>query len=366
MLKVVTAIKAVDNLVALIDIRRDDFLIKWRLSDLCNYHCSYCIRNNRGGDKRKPYNRAELLSTEDKLCEVSKNIKRMLQGLPYHHVKVSVIGGEPSIFNLERIFSGLTGVVAQIYITTNLSREAEYYNRLFDFGEKNNIKITICGSFHPDFTTIDDFFGKVDSIVEKNMDYFSCEIVSNIFNQDVVKQFRQRCIYLGVDYKIEKDLINTQYIDYIMQESSFRRREPYYLSYGGEGGITFYKARPSNQDVIDVTNARYVAFFSDGSCELFGSRNEFLTKMCKNNGNMIQTGEKYYCTHSNNFINILYDKVVGRRSAGTSCRESIDIKEFNVLPIEDSMCSGGCINCSLCGSMSIAKDLGFLKFDYNL
>ena len=115
------------DIKSITDLDNSDFIIKWRMTEMCNADCSYCIRKNRHvgviSERLKEQNR--------RLCEVAKEISRMIDSTDFHNVKIDLIGGEVSILDLEKICGNFTaGKIKRINLTTNLLKPVDYYKNL--------------------------------------------------------------------------------------------------------------------------------------------------------------------------------------------------------------------------------------------
>ena len=117
------------DIISITDLDNSDFIIKWRMTEMCNADCSYCIRKSRHVGVIP-----ERLKEQDgRLCEVAKEISRMIDSTDFHNVKIDLIGGEVSILDLEKICGNFTaGKIKRINLTTNLLKPVEYYKNLCD------------------------------------------------------------------------------------------------------------------------------------------------------------------------------------------------------------------------------------------
>ena len=111
-------IRTVENLLC----DRDTFDIRWHVTSICNYDCSFCIQGNR----QAHHAQAEGESPEMRR-QVCSALRRLIEGLTaYRSVKVSLIGGEVTILpDSARILESLAlsrfpGEIA-FDITTNFS-----------------------------------------------------------------------------------------------------------------------------------------------------------------------------------------------------------------------------------------------------
>ena len=69
------------------------FTIKWRLTDWCNYRCSYCLRKFKGQDS---------ILNENKILTTAVYVNRLVDEAGMD-VKLNLIGGEITFLNLKKI-----------------------------------------------------------------------------------------------------------------------------------------------------------------------------------------------------------------------------------------------------------------------
>lgn len=350
------------------------FIVKWRLTDQCNYECIYCIRRLKNLHS-KLYDNTKSLSTEE-LCNIAEDISDLVENrCGLNEVKIELIGGEPSILDLHSICKSLmknNTKVKTIHMTTNLSRDKEYYISLIKLLNDNCINLTITASFHYEYAALEEYFDKANSINNeiKNLhDYkntINCEIVSGKFNQDTVEKFYNKCKEYELNYKIETDLVHKdgEFIKYKYDGSSLVNNNYIYYKYENDE-LSFYvgKSNDEETDYIPCKDARYLIIYEDDTTELVSMRNKLFSlknNLINNDKLNIYTGHRlylpkdtYYCTSGYGFIDILYDKI-------TSCRYNgpIDIKDFNSIYIKK--CNGG-YSCSFCGNLSLSKDINLLN-----
>ena len=332
---------------------RNMFVLKWRLSDECNYRCSYCLRSIHRDLRDEKQDEASL-------CKTGTAITNMLNKADFiSEVKIDAIGGEPSILNLHKIFSYLVKdnkKIRHINLTTNLSQKADYYTSLFKMLADNNIRLTITASFHPEFVKMDKYFEKVKAVADViTKDNINCEIVSRVDNQDMVKEFYDICVKNGYDYKIEKD-VKEKIPEELFVKSSIKNE--YYYKYNKKSKTVEWSME--KKDGFELCDGRYLLLFENADPEVCKTRNEFY--QMKDIDVIIPPNHidpsGFYCTNSVNFINVLYDKITSCRELG----ERIPVEDFEIYTLEESMCPYGGRNgsCSICGSLSIAKYLSLL------
>lgn len=315
------------SLIRLENLDPYDFIIKWRMTEMCNIRCSYCLHSVH--DDNRVIDTELLHKQEERLCVVADKLNALIDRTRFKNVKIDFIGGEVTLFDLKKIISNFhTSKLKRINITTNLMREKEYYIGLAEFCTGLGISLTLTASFHYEFQDIDVYFDKVSSIKDL-VDIFACEMVSTADNQDLCREFDERCKDIDVDYMIEADL---------RMESENARRE----------GLITASRKPKK-------GMRYKAYFSDGSCEEYETRNKFLydasiKENCRQK--MIET-KGFFCTNTYDYFYLDFDMAAGRTESSDSCTNRIPIEEFKI--IEPRMCPHS--RCTLCGHQSIWRKI---------
>lgn len=286
----------------------DMCVIKWRLTDVCNYSCSYCIR--RPLIKEIHNAQFDFNTCMTAIPDVIRICNELYQ-LHNKPIKIDLIGGEISVFpKLNKFISLLFSCspVSKINITTNLSQPIDYYTELVEIADKYNKKISITASFHPEFTQLDCFMEKAKVLHNMLDTSFKCETVITDCNLQV-DDFIAKCNEIGCRYMCEEDLLDTN-----------KRGK----------SVKNYK----------VGN-RYLVTLDDGTEKYFTTRNEVI-KTYGEDGIAINT-QNCKCTRDYNYVYLEQDKAI-------PCRWCIPIEEYHVNPTMRD-CTAG--SCTLCGHMSI-------------
>jgi len=135
-----------------------DFIVKWRVTYACNYHCSYCYQNERCNKNfERPFD----------LIETAKKIDDLIKRVGAKKPMIMMIGGEASLLPLNEI-KWTTN--PDIHITTNFSAPIEYYNSIPD--------LELCTSYHHEYNTPEAFYNKFKQLNVKN------KFVEMVYNDD--------------------------------------------------------------------------------------------------------------------------------------------------------------------------------------
>ncbi|WP_147612336.1 radical SAM protein [Treponema pectinovorum] len=297
-----------------------DFIIKWRMTNSCNAHCSYCIR-------AKYTQQPEDLEEENKKLEkVATKLNLLIESLPQTRIKIDAVGGEVTILDLKKIFSKIPSKkLKRVSITTNLKRNAEYYIELSKF-----IPLSMTASFHAEIQNLQTYIAKIKRIKEEGkLHYLNCETVSTTQNAELVNSFIKQCEALDVFYMVEPDR---------RKENDSERKSFNYIA-------------KSNKP----RNVRYTVVFSDGTEKKYYVRSDFLAEFnchycCY--GRFVPTKD-LYCSCGYDYLYIKIDKAVGRKEGFAGCDNGMEIEEFKPLP-KPAKCISDM--CSLCGTMSLTDD----------
>lgn len=303
---------------SVIDLNSSDSTIKWRMTQVCNYKCSYCIHWGRAVK--------DNIKEDERLCNIAiEGINKLCNQLP-GTVKIDMLGGEVTLMDLPSIISQLTSPKLKfINITTNLSRDIKYYQHLAEVCHEKEIVLSMTGSYHEEYTDIDEFFKKA-AIINKTDTLFKVEMVSTIENQDKVRHFIKLCEQYRLTYLVDRDV----------------RKKDINLIVG------------SSED----KPLRYVVTRDDGTIEQYKARSEFVSG--KDNisdewGACIPT-TGMYCTRDCDYVYIERHVVQGRneRIPEVGCRSRMSLAAYK-LRKEPQVCNNP-KGCSLCGHTSIARD----------
>ena len=251
--------------------------IKLRLTDYCNYRCSYCIR-------RKTIEQEGCMLDDENCLKYIDDYNRIIDELRNRTnkpVKVDLIGGEVTILPyLADLIHALQ--CDRINITTNLSRPLPIDSRM-----------SVTASFHPEYTDLDTFFEKARYYNGKYKQ-FKVETVS-CSNSTHIEEFIRRAKQNNIQYMVEEDLLDTSKRG---RSCSSRKSKPRYLVNG----------------------------------EYYNTRNEYLKKYGENGWGVMITNE--YCSRDVDYVYIEQGEV-------SSCTKLIPIKDFHVADYHKCYRGGG-------------------------
>ena len=276
-------------------------VIKWRLTDFCNYHCSYCIRRPIADPHTLEEDMSKSLNAVDEVVRIAERLNYRF-GVP---VKIDLIGGEVSCSDVTKEIVkklGFSDAIGKINITTNLSRNIDWYTDLIENSKK---KISITASFHPEEADLKTYLNK--ALILSKLCQFKCETV---ITQEAthIDEFVNFCEQNKIYYMCEENLF----------DESLRGQ-----------------ARRNTKQ-----NYRYLVKTDEGN-KYFYTRNEFI-KQYAEDGIAFNT-QGYKCT-------MWYDYVYVDRATVISCMGKVPIEKFKLL-MKEHACPRG--KCSLCGHLSL-------------
>ena len=302
----------------------DLFVIKWRITHSCNLTCSYCAHEKY----RETYN--ENCYIQKKLEDTAKDISKLLDGIIQNKVKIDLIGGEPTIYNIIKILDNISSSkLKRIQITTNFTRPLSYYKELAEYLNTRNIELSLTASFHYQFFDMDIYFEKVKQLKDL-CTIFCCEMVSTIENQDLVKIFENKCLELDVDFLIDADTRSraSAYRNTLYSSNRRKNKNPRYKAVlEDEQGNKFSRTYLTRNDLFHDININ----------QIHNSR-LFYTK-------------GFYCSVGFNYIYIEFNKIACKTKENPFCYNRISIPDFK--QIKPFKCETE--KCTLCGNMNLTK-----------
>lgn len=109
----------------------DRMSIWWSISRACNFRCPYCCQTNKTAKKVD-------------VNKVSKHLRSLMEKSKYNKFQISLLGGEPVLFDLETIIKNLSSDKwsLNVDLLTNLSlKDADYYKKLQTLHPNTKVKI---------------------------------------------------------------------------------------------------------------------------------------------------------------------------------------------------------------------------------
>lgn len=320
-----------DKIKAVIDIKGlCTSSIKWRLTDCCNYRCSYCIRH---AWTNKPQDLSKRNEDNDLMLKTAPEIGRIINEMP-GKVKLDLIGGEISLLDLPKLFEILFSICGnklfRINITTNMSASAEYYTNLCTIVYEHGAELGITCSFHNEFISLQDFINKFSQIKSPtNQKGIRAELVSHLFNQELVREFIDICEERGFTYFVERDLNADPEVKKQLLIGTNKKKDN-----------------------------RYKIITEDNEEIYLKTRNMLISGEATNFTHYLNVKD-YYCTRDYDYVYIEKDKHFGR-IGDSDCKQIEDVFYFHPLSEPKPCVKGGC---TLCGHMSVSLDKDLIKIN---
>jgi len=308
--------------------------IKWRMTDDCNYDCSYCIRKIT---KWREHQSLDNYKKDEENClSICSEVARVIKELP-GWVKLDLIGGEPSLLDLhsilEKLFKECGEKLKRVNLTTNMTMSADYYNDLTQLCYNYGSEIGITCSWHGDFISLDEFIEKFSKIKSPtNQKGIRIEAVSRVNNQEEIQRLIDICEKNNYSYFIERDFFADKKIQpTLICKASKQKKDRYKI-------ITW-----SDEEL------------------LFKTRNEFLTSDTYDTPYPTYKCSPYYCSRDYDYVYIEYTNHMGRVSNPENCKDLQPLANFH--PLREPLKCAKTIDgyCTLCGQISLSKEVDLLK-----
>ena len=142
-------------------------VIRWQVTSLCNYQCDFCIQGSR-----ETHFLAAKEESIEKRNEITEDLVRYIETKvsPRTAVELYLIGGEVTILkDFREIVSRFVNCAFKghiiIYLTTNLSRDLDYFSSLCElFKGKRNRTFNLHASYYINYISPDAFKSKVSGL----------------------------------------------------------------------------------------------------------------------------------------------------------------------------------------------------------
>lgn len=213
----------------------NSFFIKWYMTDWCNYHCPYCLQASHTKDSIKVdmddiLTKAEGINHLVKVSNVTKPIFFRL------------IGGEPTLFDIEKILKVFNFKISNVGIVTNFFRPIDYFKSLYIYCINNGMKLNLTLSHHPENIN---FFNKAMELttwcIENNLNTpeinvvvtedFDTEFVDKYIEKGLthIRAVRERTDLGNLNKNISKEKLD--WIDKVNNQNKGNGRGSYLVSY---------------------------------------------------------------------------------------------------------------------------------------
>jgi len=203
---------------------KDLFIIKYQPFTVCNYHCSYCCEKY----KKKGLNLSDRLQIYQSIKKIKEKIIKKID----ENIMIAMSGGEISLLNIDDFINNILEVlkdekIKYIYIVSNFSRPAKYYNKINDWCKKNNITFLLEASFHEEFISEEDFFNKIEKL---NFELLQIQTVVTEKNFSFMKKIKEKHpeVFFEPNIYDEISKIDFSFSEKELQRYSLRKQNAFF------------------------------------------------------------------------------------------------------------------------------------------
>lgn len=233
----------------IMEVKRNDntFKISWKMTNWCNYRCSYCYMSKSVSETITNIPIEHLLKIAN---EINNIIEKQANG---RNITLHLIGGEVGYFDLIKILDCIkSNKLTQLIIATNFSSDIKYWYKLLRYCNSRNCWLNIIASLHTEQCDIEEFIKKI-KILGKHA-RIKCVVNDN--NVEIYKKYFDNLKEVVIQPTIERDKNNTkseisketkEYIDYLNSKLDKRLIPYYYIITKSGDKIPFY----SNIEMIN-------------------------------------------------------------------------------------------------------------------
>lgn len=211
---------------------KTDYFLSWQVNNLCNYHCWFCAQIRKNNYR---YTEDDVIKCDEIAKKVAKELNEEFKSMEDKKIKISMIGGEPTLSDLPTLLDILEPRSNKIIltITTNFSCTDEYLDRLFNAAKKKNITLNLSVSIHQTEVNLDNAINKIiryqDIINSVNMVIYDEKTYEDyIYMVDMLKECDlnispQVCLDNGIKKENKDKIILTQ--DILNKLEAFTRSD---------------------------------------------------------------------------------------------------------------------------------------------
>ena len=224
-----------------------NFKISWKMTNWCNYRCSYCYMSKSVSETITNTPMEHLLKIASELDNI---IKKRANG---KYVNLHLIGGEVGYFDLIKILDCIKSRELRcLIIATNFSSDIKYWYKLLQYCNNRNCFLNIIASLHLEQCNIEEFIKKI-KIMGKHA---RIKCVINDSNVEIYKKYFDNLKGVVVQPTLERDSSNTnlkvsketkEYVDYLNSKLDKKLTVYYYITTKSGEKIPFY----SNIEMIN-------------------------------------------------------------------------------------------------------------------
>lgn len=184
-----------------------------KMPKVCNYDCSYCFQN-----KIKGIYSSDFFSMH-KMSVINNIIDEF--GITF----LFLVGGEPTLFNIDSLLRDVNYSIKKIMITTNFSKSEQYFLRLNELAEQKNIELRLYCSLHDEFVDYKQFVDKINLVHDYGINHLVLEFVVGVSNKsrclDIINYFTEK-LNPSISYVVDYDFTNTDIREFYIENSLWK------------------------------------------------------------------------------------------------------------------------------------------------
>ena len=306
-----------------------DAIVKWRLTRNCNFKCSYCIQQ----ECRKIQGFFGTLEEDIKKCmSAVKNVSRIIDEMPSDDVRLTLVGGECTLFDLEELLSKITSKkMKSVYIVTNFHKKTGYFKSLADMLSKRECKLSLCASWHAEFLSFEEYSSKMLEL--KKYPNISIKGEKGILKGDAdnIEKFIQFCKDNDIPYLTDYDSRER-----LTDEDKEERKK--FATIHKLPSARIFTDNGTTEDILSLSELLTGDVDCESDCQKAKGQKGFRAK-------------GWYCSRDMDNVYIMQNIHMGTSEG--ECRQFSNLSQFHPskVPIKCPFSV-----CNLCGGMSIAQD----------
>lgn len=166
--------------------QKTDYYVRWKVNSICNFRCPYCYQGHYADE---PFTKEDVLKYNEINKRTLEKFNKELATKDKVRIKVSMMGGEPTLSDLPYIFKNLElgNNRMRVSVTTNFSAGDAYLDKLREsISEQPNLTVYLRVSVHETET---DPYKLMDKMIKHKDIVHSCGLViydeytANLYNE---------------------------------------------------------------------------------------------------------------------------------------------------------------------------------------
>ena len=228
-------------------VKNFQFKISWKLTNWCNYRCSYCYMS-------KDVEKTHIQTPYENVLKIARNIDKIIP--KGRDTELHLIGGEVGWYNLVEIIDQIKSpYLKRVIVATNFSSPIGFWKVLREYCKSRRIQLLIIASFHLEMCDKDEFVSKVIEVnakvkcvvnsknIKEYMPYFEKLKKHNIRIQPTVERDS-----FNIAEKFDQE--NLKYLDELNE--ALKNTIPYYKVTMKDGTVHWFYSNIEFVNSIDI------------------------------------------------------------------------------------------------------------------